>query len=110
MWHAHEDCGPGRGRRGPRAEWPFGDFGWGGRRRRGPWGGRMFEQGDLKYAILQLLAENPPQVQDHQGAGGESGASTRPRPGGLPTLTCSKRWNTLSPRRWTVARGLHDLT
>jgi DNA-binding PadR family transcriptional regulator len=35
---------------------------WGGpwRRRGGPWrGGRMFEQGDLKYVILQLLEEKP---------------------------------------------------
>ena len=35
---------------------------WGGgaRRRGGPFrGGRMFEQGDLKYVILQLLAEKP---------------------------------------------------
>ena len=46
--------------------WGFaGDFGsafWGGskRRRGGPFGGgRMFEQGDLKYVILQLLQEKP---------------------------------------------------
>jgi DNA-binding PadR family transcriptional regulator len=35
---------------------------WGqpGRRRGGPFrGGRMFEQGDLKYVILQLLDEKP---------------------------------------------------
>lgn len=35
---------------------------WGGpwRRRGGPWrGGRMFEQGDLKYVVLQLLQEKP---------------------------------------------------
>ena len=49
----------------PRGGWDFGpDFtGWfgGGRRGRGgPFrGGRMFEQGDLKYVILQLLDEKP---------------------------------------------------
>ena len=31
----------------------------GGARRRGPRGGRMFEKGDLKYVILDLLAEKP---------------------------------------------------
>lgn len=56
------DCAPGAGRGG----WGFDpDFtGWfwggGGRRRGGPFrGGRMFEQGDLKYVILQLLEEKP---------------------------------------------------
>src|SRR6476469_8392267 len=55
-------CTPGGG--GHRT-WDFGpDFtGWfgGGRRGRGgPFrGGRMFEQGDLKYVILQLLEEKP---------------------------------------------------
>ena len=58
MWHEGRHGEFGRGQRG-RPEWPFGEFGWGGRRRRGPWGGRMFEQGDLKYVILQLLAEKP---------------------------------------------------
>ena len=59
MWSANFDfdCDPRRGRR--RQEWPFGEFMWGGRKRRGPMGGRMFEQGDLKYVILQLLAEKP---------------------------------------------------
>src|SRR5918911_1521235 len=44
----------------------FGFGGWdrwsaaGGRRRGGPFGGgRMFEQGDLKYVILRLLEEKP---------------------------------------------------
>src|SRR5919202_6931168 len=51
-----------------RGGWGFGGFdphgaGWfwaGGRRRGGPFGGgRMFEQGDLKYVILRLLEEKP---------------------------------------------------
>lgn len=63
MWHGKRGCGShGAGRRG----WGFGDdfsamfWGGSGRRRGGPFrGGRMFEQGDLKYVILQLLAEKP---------------------------------------------------
>ncbi|MBS1798579.1 MAG: PadR family transcriptional regulator [Acidobacteria bacterium] len=40
----------------------FGDFGrgrHGGRGGRGPWGGRMFGSGDLRYVILQLISEKP---------------------------------------------------
>ena len=64
MWRGNFWCGtehPGAGRGG----WGFDpDFmGWfsgPGRRRGGPFrGGRMFEQGDLKYVILQLLDEKP---------------------------------------------------
>lgn len=53
------------GRRG-RAEWGFDPeslgafFGGGGRHKGGPFGRRrMFDQGDLKYVILQMLAEKP---------------------------------------------------
>ena len=66
MWQDHIwiGCSPGSGHRG----WGFEGFdpgftGWFGGRRRGrggPFrGGRMFEQGDLKYVILQLLEEKP---------------------------------------------------
>src|SRR5687768_8255565 len=64
MWSGNFWCGtdsPGAGRGG----WGFDpDFmGWfsgPGRKRGGPFrGGRMFEQGDLKYVILQLLDEKP---------------------------------------------------
>jgi DNA-binding PadR family transcriptional regulator len=57
-------CGPGG--RGARGRWGFEGFGedfWGGRGPRGKgWrarAGRIFEQGDLKYVILRLLAEKP---------------------------------------------------
>jgi len=60
MWNGiWVDCSPGN--RG----WDFdrdfmGWFGAGRRGRGGPFrGGRMFEQGDLKYVILQLLQEKP---------------------------------------------------
>lgn len=56
------DCWPHHGKRNP-FDFGAGAF-WGGggpwRRRGGPWrGGRMFEQGDLKYVILQMLDEKP---------------------------------------------------
>ncbi|HEX5726075.1 MAG TPA: PadR family transcriptional regulator [Longimicrobiaceae bacterium] len=66
MWGFYAPgCGrEGRGRRGP---WDFdaGTWGgfWGGPGRGGGWGrgrgGRVFEQGDLKYVILKLLDEKP---------------------------------------------------
>jgi DNA-binding PadR family transcriptional regulator len=65
MWNSNiwVGCTPGSGGKGG---WSFdpdfmGWFGGGGRRGRGgPFrGGRMFEQGDLKYVILQLLDEKP---------------------------------------------------
>lgn len=58
MFFGYRDCGPGAGRGwGFDAETFFGP--WGRGRRRGFRGGRMFEQGDLKYLILQLLADKP---------------------------------------------------
>lgn len=62
----HRDCGghrhgAGRGNRGWGFD-PSGAWFWGGpgRGRGGPFRrGRVFEQGDLKYVILRLLAEKP---------------------------------------------------
>lgn len=77
MWHQHRDrhCGDhghdrghrghgeGRGRRpwtGFDADFSAFFGGSGGPKRRGPFGGgRMFEQGDLKLVILNLLEEKP---------------------------------------------------
>ena len=64
MWNGNVwiGCSPGSGKGG---SWSFdpdfmGWFGGGRRGRGGPFrGGRMFEQGDLKYVILQLLDEKP---------------------------------------------------
>ena len=66
MWNGNiwVGCSPGQGGRGGWGSFD-GDFmnwfGGGGKRGRGgPFrGGRMFEQGDLKYVILQLLDEKP---------------------------------------------------
>ena len=55
-------CGSGQGARG-RWDWSFMSDFWGGGGPRGrAWrtrAGRVFEQGDLKYVILRLLAEKP---------------------------------------------------
>lgn len=65
MWFSYGGCEPpGAGRGGWGSDLGgLGGFMWGsgGGRRRGSFfrGGRMFEQGDLKYVILQLLAEKP---------------------------------------------------
>ena len=66
MWGAHHGCGPrGCGPRGHRGPWAFG-FGFdpSGGASGGRWGGvpgrgRMFGHGDLKFVILNLLAEKP---------------------------------------------------
>lgn len=63
MWNSNNwGCNPGPGRGGWGGFDPdfTGWFGGGRRGRGGPFrGGRMFEQGDLKYVILQLLDEKP---------------------------------------------------
>jgi DNA-binding PadR family transcriptional regulator len=61
MWNSvWIGCSPGQGRGGWGGFDPEGWFGGGKRGRGGPFrGGRMFEQGDLKYVILQLLDEKP---------------------------------------------------
>ncbi|MCC6316347.1 MAG: PadR family transcriptional regulator [Gemmatimonadaceae bacterium] len=88
MWNRDFCYGPGRDRRG-RREGMFAEFVWGGRRRRGGWGGRMFEQGDLKYVILQLLAEKPRHGYEIIKALEEkSGGAYAPSAGAIyPTLT-----------------------
>jgi len=58
----HDNWPHHHGRKGSSEFGPGAFAFWGGpwRRRGGPWrGGRMFEQGDLKYVVLQLLEEKP---------------------------------------------------
>ena len=83
---------PGRGRE-KRGGWDpsgmagFWGAGWG---RRGPFrGGRMFEQGDLKYVILKLLEEKPRHGYEIiKELEERSGGSYSPSPGVVyPTLT-----------------------
>jgi DNA-binding PadR family transcriptional regulator len=89
MWYARFDCDPTRAKRGARGDWPFGEFAWGTKRPRGGWGGRMFGQGDLKIAILQLLEEKPRHGYEIIKAIEEkSGGAYAPSPGAVyPTLT-----------------------
>jgi DNA-binding PadR family transcriptional regulator len=88
------NCGPSGQSRG---RWGFdgfmGDFwGGGGPRGRGGWkarAGRVFEQGDLKYVILRLLAEKPRHGYEIiKELGDRFGGSYAPSPGTVyPTLT-----------------------
>ncbi len=93
MWK--RSCGP-RQCQGAGRGWDWkGDLGTGpfwfgfGPRRGGPRGGRMFEQGDLKFVILQLLADKPRHgyeiIKDLEE---RSGGRYSPSPGTVyPTLT-----------------------
>ena len=87
----------GRGEWRGRGRWGFegfmGDF-WGppGARGRGGWrarAGRVFEQGDLKYVILRLLAEKPRHGYEIiKELGDRFGGAYAPSPGTVyPTLT-----------------------
>ena len=94
MWHS--DCGP-RHREGAGRAWDWrsdpnlGAFFWGfGPRRGGRWrGGRMFEQGDLKFVILRLLDEKPRHGYEIiKELEERSGGRYTPSPGTVyPTLT-----------------------
>jgi len=82
-------CGEGRGR----WSWNWDNFGdWGGPGRGRHWrgrGGRMFEQGDLKYVILRLLEEKPRHGYEIiKELESRFGGSYAPSPGTVyPTLT-----------------------
>jgi DNA-binding PadR family transcriptional regulator len=91
------DCGP-RDREGAGRGWDwnadpsnFGAFFFGGGHRRGgPWrGGRMFEQGGLKFVILRLLDEKPRHGYEIiKELEERSGGRYTPSPGTVyPTLT-----------------------
>lgn len=91
MWNRH--CGP-RNREWAGRGWdwrnePFAAF-FGAGARRGPWrGGRMFEQGDLKFVILRLLDEKPRHGYEIiKELEERSGGRYTPSPGTVyPTLT-----------------------
>jgi DNA-binding PadR family transcriptional regulator len=92
-----DDCGPrDRERAGRGWDWSadpsnFGAFFFGGGHRRGgPWrGGRMFEQGGLKFVILRLLDEKPRHGYEIiKELEERSGGRYTPSPGTVyPTLT-----------------------
>jgi DNA-binding PadR family transcriptional regulator len=93
--HGHRhDCrgarGGGEGPWGFDPRWMGGWFGGGpGGRHRGGRGGRMFEQGDLKYVILQLLSEKPRHGYEIiKALEDRFGGTYSPSPGAVyPTLT-----------------------
>ena len=72
---------------GPGGSWFWGGPGGGGRR--GGFRGRMFEQGDLKYVILQLLSEKPRHGYEIiKALEDRLGGAYSPSPGAVyPTLT-----------------------
>jgi DNA-binding PadR family transcriptional regulator len=87
----HGDCRGARGE-GPWGfdpRWMGGFWGGAGGRGRGGRPGRMFEQGDLKYVILQLLSEKPRHGYEIIKALEERfGGTYSPSPGAVyPTLT-----------------------
>ncbi len=91
----YHDCGP-REREGAGRDWDwrypnFGEFFFGAKHRRGgPWrGGRMFEQGGLKFVILRLLEEKPRHGYEIiKELEERSGGRYTPSPGTVyPTLT-----------------------
>lgn len=88
--HCHESgSGEARPRWGFDPQAMFAFWGGPGRGRGGPRGGRMFDQGDLKYVILQLLEEKPRHGYEIIKALEErSGGAYSPSPGTVyPTLT-----------------------
>ncbi len=95
-WAGRGPC-PSRGARGSWGGWGgwgaegpwWGSWGGPGGRRGGFRGGRMFEQGDLKYVILQLLSEKPRHGYEVIKALEERfGGAYSPSPGAVyPTLT-----------------------
>jgi DNA-binding PadR family transcriptional regulator len=116
MFHSHR-CGPfgawagaGRG-----FEAGFMDWLWGAPRGRrgGPFrGGRMFEQGDLKYVILRLLDEKPrhgyeiiKELEDR------SGGCYSPSPGTVyPTLTMLEDLGYAVARQEEGGKKIYEIT
>ena len=106
-----------------RGRWPFGGPegfgpGWWGHGPRGPHGrrhgrgGRMFEQGDLKYVILRLLAEKPRHGYDVIKALEErSGGAYSPSPGTVyPTLTLLEDLGYARAREEEGGRKIYEIT
>jgi DNA-binding PadR family transcriptional regulator len=112
-----------RGGRGGWGGWGFDNFGggfWG-----GPWGpagpggrhgrgrpGRLFDQGDLKYVILRLLAEKPRHGYEIIKALEErSGGAYSPSPGTVyPTLTMLEEAGYARGRAEESGKRIYEIT
>ena len=121
LFGCSSEHGPRRGR------WPFGGWEmygpgiWGtpggargphGAHRRHGRGGRMFEQGDLKYVILRLLAEKPRHGYEIIKALEErSGGHYSPSPGTVyPTLTLLEDLGFARGREEEAGRKIYEIT
>lgn len=117
-----DGCGRGRGA-GRASGWGFdpgfiaGFWGGPGRGRGGPWGGhgrggRMFDQGDLKYVILQLLEEKPRHGYEIIKALEErSGGAYSPSPGTVyPTLTMLEDLGYARARTEESGKKIYEIT
>jgi DNA-binding PadR family transcriptional regulator len=86
--------------------------GTGGHRGRGPRGGRIFEQGDLKYVVLQLLEEKPRHGYDIIKELEERFAGTySPSPGTVyPTLSMLEDMGYARARAEESGRKIYEIT
>jgi DNA-binding PadR family transcriptional regulator len=92
--------------------WSGGGAGHGGHRGRGSRGGRVFEQGDLKYVILQLLEEKPRHGYDIIKELEERFAGTySPSPGTVyPTLSMLEDLGYARARTEEGGRKIYEIT
>ena len=94
--------------------WGAGWWGEGGGRQRGRWrGGRMFEQGDLKYVILRLISEKPRHGYEIiKAIEDQVGGAYSPSPGVIyPTLTLLEELGYVTVQTSAdSAKKLHEIT
>jgi DNA-binding PadR family transcriptional regulator len=116
MHHRHRDEREERGgcgeRRFARGEFGFGDrFGRHGRGRQGLRGGRVFDQGDLRYVLLHLISEKPRHGYELIKAIEEKfGGTYSPSPGVIyPTLTLLEELGYIAPDTGGEAGGTKKL-
>jgi DNA-binding PadR family transcriptional regulator len=102
---AHAEPGAGRGHRGERGH---GRHGHGGPSRLG----RFFEHGDMRFVILQLIAERPRHGYELIKAIEEkSGGAYTPSPGVIyPTLTLLEETGHIAITSGDAPRKLHEIT